>query len=463
MKAMLNGLLEWTDARFPLTKMWNEHLAQYYAPKNFNFWYYFGSLALLMLVIQIVSGIWLTMFYKPSADEAFASVEYIMREVPMGWFIRYMHTTGASFFFLVVYLHMFRGLIYGSYKNPRELIWIFGMLIYLCMMVEGFFGYLLPWGQMSYWGAQVIISLFGALPFGLGEPLTLWIRGDYVVADATLNRFFALHVAAVPLALLALVGAHVMALHEVGSNNPDGIEIKKDKDVNGIPRDGIPFHPYYSVKDLWGVAVCLILFAAILFFAPTFFGFFIEQPNFVPANPLKTPEHIAPVWYFTPYYAILRAIPDKLTGVIAMFASVLVFFFLPWLDRHPIKSIRYRGTLFRLLIGVFVICFIVLGYLGTQPPTAAKSELGFRLGELYFSFFLVLWLYSKQRTLSFNYTVLGIVAVLFVFFDVIRFDANKGALMLASGLLVVGYYVVFVLGAMHTRLNEPKQVPERVT
>jgi ubiquinol-cytochrome c reductase cytochrome b subunit len=463
MKAMLTGLLEWTDARFPLSKLWNEHLAKYYAPKNFNFWYYFGSLALLMLVIQIVSGIWLTMFYKPSADEAFASVEYIMREVPMGWLIRYMHSTGASFFFLVVYLHMFRGLMYGSFKNPRELLWIIGMLIYLCMMVEGFFGYLLPWGQMSYWGAQVIISLFGALPFDLGEPLTLWIRGDYVIADATLNRFYALHVAAVPLALLGLVAAHVMALHEVGSNNPDGIEIKKDKDANGIPRDGIPFHPYYTVKDIWGVAVCLILFAAVMFFAPTFFGYFIEQPNFVPANPLKTPEHIAPVWYFTPYYAILRAIPDKLTGVIAMFASVLVFFVLPWLDRNPIKSVRYRGPMFRLLLGIFVITFFVLGYLGTQAPTAAGSELGFRLGQMYFSFFLILWLYSKARTASFNYTVLGIVTVLFVFFDAIRFDSEKGTLILVSSLLVIGYYVVFVLGSMYTKLNEPKPVPERVT
>jgi len=463
MKAMLTGLLAWTDARFPLSKMWNEHLANYYAPKNFNFWYYFGSLALLMLVVQIASGIWLTMFYKPSAAEAFASVEYIMREVPMGWFIRYMHSTGGSFFFLVVYLHMFRGLMYGSYKNPRELLWIFGMLIYLMMMVEGFFGYLLPWGQMSYWGAQVIISLFGALPFDLGEPLTLWIRGDYVIADATLNRFFALHVAAVPLALLALVGAHVLALHEVGSNNPDGIEIKKNKDANGIPRDGIPFHPYYTVKDIWGVAVCLILFAAVLFFAPTFFGYFIEQPNFVPANPLKTPEHIAPVWYFTPYYAILRAIPDKLTGVIAMFASVLVFFVLPWLDRNPIKSVRYRGPMFKVLLGSFVITFIVLGYLGTQAPTVAGSELGFRLGELYFSFFLILWLHSKTRAASFNYTVLGIVAVLFVFFDAIRFDADKGTLMFASSLLVIGYFVFFVLGSMYTKLNEPKPVPERVT
>ncbi|GMQ76415.1 MAG: cytochrome bc complex cytochrome b subunit [Gammaproteobacteria bacterium] len=463
MKAMLTGLLEWTDARFPLSKMWNEHLAHYYAPKNFNFWYYFGSLALLMLVVQIASGIWLTMFYKPSADEAFASVEYIMRDVPLGWVIRYIHSTGASFFFLVVYLHMFRGLMYGSYKSPRELIWIFGMLIYLSMMAEAFFGYLLPWGQLSFWGAQVIISLFGALPFGLGEPLTLWIRGDYVVADATLNRFFALHVAAVPLALLALVGAHILALHEVGSNNPDGIEIKKHKDANGIPRDGIPFHPYYTVKDIWGTSVFLILFAAVMFFAPTFFGFFIEKENFIPANPLKTPAEIVPVWYFTPYYAILRAIPDKLTGVIAMFASTAIFFAVPWLDRHPIKSVRYRGTMFKLLLGVFALTFIVLGYLGITPVTPARSEFAFRLGELYFSFFLILWLYSKERTRSFNYTVLGIVAVLLIVFDVMRFDPGKGSLSLVSSLLVIAYYVLFILGSMYTKLNEPKPVPERVT
>jgi len=270
-------------------------------------------------------------------------------------------------------------------------------------------------------------------------------------------------VAAVPLALLALVGAHVMALHEVGSNNPDGIEIKENKDANGIPRDGIPFHPYYTVKDIWGVAVCLILFAAVMFFAPTFFGYFIEQPNFVPADPLKTPEHIAPVWYFTPYYAILRAIPDKLTGVVAMFGSVLVFFVLPWLDKNPIKSVRYRGPMFKMLLGIFVITFIVLGYLGTQAPTVAGSELGFRLGELYFSFFLILWLHSKTRTANFNYTVLGVVAVLFVFFDAIRFDADKGMLIFVSSLLVIGYYVFFVLGSMYTKLNEPKPVPERVT
>ena len=463
MKAMLTGLLAWTDARFPLTKMWNEHLAKYYAPKNFNFWYFFGSLALLVLVIQLGTGIWLTMFYKPDAELAFGSVEYIMRDVPYGWLIRYMHSTGASFFFLVVYLHMFRALMYGSFKYPRELIWILGMFIYFCLMVEAFFGYLLPWGQMSYWGAQVIISLFGALPFGIGETLTLWIRGDYVVGDATLTRFFALHVAAVPLALLALVAAHIMALHEVGSNNPDGVEIKETKDDNGIPRDGIPFHPYYTVKDIMGAVVFLFLFAAVLFFAPTFFGYFIEKPNFVPADPLVTPEHIAPVWYFTPYYAILRAIPDKLTGVLAMGASVIIFFFLPWIDRHPVKSLRYRGPLFKLLLAVFVITFAILGYLGTQAPTPGRSELGFRLGELYFSFFLILWFYSKPRSASVTYTVLLIVAVLFFFFDAIRFEPEKAGLILTSSLLVIAYYVVFVLGALYTRLNEPKPVPERVT
>ena len=463
MKAMLSGLLSWTDARFPLTKMWNEHLAQYYAPKNFNFWYFFGSLALLVLVIQLVTGIWLTMFYKPDAELAFGSVEYIMRDVPLGWVIRYMHSTGASFFFLVVYLHMFRALMYGSYKYPRELIWLVGMFIYLCLMIEAFFGYLLPWGQMSYWGAQVIISLFGALPFGIGEPLTLWIRGDYVVGDATLNRFFALHVAAVPLALLALVGAHILALHEVGSNNPDGVEIKKVKDDRGVPRDGIPFHPYYTVKDIMGAVACLFLFAFVVFFAPTFFGYFIEQPNFVPANPLATPEHIAPVWYFTPYYAILRAIPDKLTGVIAMGASVIVFFFLPWIDRHPVKSIRYRGPLFKWLLAVFVITFAILGYLGTQAPTPGRSELGFRLGELYFSFFFVLWIYSKPRGAGFCYSALAVVAILFLFFDAIRFSPDKAGLMLTSSLMVIAYYVVFVLGSLYTRLNDSLPVPERVT
>ena len=321
----LTGLRDWVDDRFPLMQLWNDHMGRYYAPKNFNFWYYFGVFALVTLIIQIVTGIWLVMNYKPDAQTAFASVEYIMRDVEWGWLIRYMHSTGASFFFVVIYLHMFRALLYGSYRKPRELIWILGMFIYLALMAEAFFGYLLPWGQMSYWGAQVIISLFGAIPI-IGEPLSLWIRGDYVVSDITLNRFFSFHVIALPFAIAGLVGLHIMALHEVGSNNPDGIEIKEHKDEDGIPLDGVPFHPYYTVKDSMGVVGFLIVFAAIVFFAPEFGGWFLEHNNFVPANPLKTPEHITPVWYFTPFYAILRAVPDKLFGVIAMGASTMIFF-----------------------------------------------------------------------------------------------------------------------------------------
>ena len=463
MRALLTGLLEWTDARFPLSKLWNEHLAQYYAPKNFNFWYFFGSLALLVLVIQLVTGIWLAMFYKPDAELAFASVEYIMRDVEWGWLIRYLHSTGASAFFIVVYLHMFRALLYGSYKAPRELLWLIGMLIYLALMAEAFFGYLLPWGQMSYWGAQVIISLFGALPFGIGEALALWIRGDYVVSDATLSRFYSLHVVGIPLVLLGLVVAHIMALHEVGSNNPDGVEIKKNKDENGIPMDGIPFHPYYTVKDLWGVGVFLVLFAIVVFYAPEFGGWFLESANFVPANPLQTPEHILPVWYFTPYYAILRAIPDKLTGVIAMFAAVLIFFIIPWLDRHPVKSARYRSRLFMALLIVFAVTFLILGWLGTEPPTPGKSELGLRLGELYFAFFLMLWVYSKERTAAFSYGLFLALVVLMMIFDSIRYDESKQALMMWSALLPLGYFVVFLLLPVHTRLNESHVEPERVT
>ncbi len=463
MKALLTGLLDWTDARFPLTKLWNEHLAKYYAPKNFNFWYFFGSLAMLVLVVQIVTGIWLTMHYKPSAEHAFASVEYIMREVPWGWAIRYMHSTGASFFFIVVYLHMFRGIMYGSYKYPRELIWILGMMIYLALMAEAFFGYLLPWGQMSFWGAQVIVSLFGAIPW-VGEDLALWIRGDYVVSDATLNRFFSFHVVAVPLVLLGLVAAHIMALHEVGSNNPDGVEIKKNKNAEGIPQDGIPFHPYYTVKDIMGAVVFLIIFAIVMFFVPGFGGWFLEAANFVPADPLTTPEHIVPVWYFTPYYAILRAIPDKLTGVIAMFAAVLIFFVLPWLDRHPIKSIRYRSTLFKLALAVFVVSFIILGYLGTQPVTLGKSELGLRLGELYFLWFLTLWIYSKERTSNYYGRTVVVLLVLMLIADFIRFDAAKGGLMALSALIPIGYFLVFYLGpVLRPSLNASKPVPERVT
>jgi len=388
------GLLGWIDARFPLSKMWYEHLAEYYAPKNFNFWYYFGSLALLVLVMQIFTGVWLTMNYKPDAELAFNSVEYIMRDVNWGWLIRYMHSTGASMFFIVVYLHMFRGLIYGSFKKPRELIWIFGMIIYVALMAESFMGYLLPWGQMSYWGAQVIISLFGAIP-GIGESLALWIRGDFVIADATLNRFFAFHVIAVPIVLLALVVLHILALHEVGSNNPDGVEIKKHKDENGIPLDGIPFHPYYTVKDIVGVAVFLIIFSLIVFFAPEMGGWFLERDNFIPADPLKTPEHIVPLWYFTPFYAILRAVPDKFLGVVAMGGAIFVMFLLPWLDRSPVKSIRYRGTIYKVAIGVFVISFIALGYLGTQPATPIMTNFARLFSVLYFGFFLSLLIIPK--------------------------------------------------------------------
>jgi Cytochrome b subunit of the bc complex len=392
---MNNGrakLLRWVDDRFPLTRLWEEHAAKYYAPKNLNFWYYFGSLSLLVLFIQIVTGIFLTMYYKPDAELAFASVEYIMRDVNWGWLIRYLHSTGSSAFFIVVYLHMFRGLLYGSYKKPRELIWLFGMLIYFSLMVEAFMGYLLPWGQMSYWGAQVIISLFSAIPIW-GEDLALWIRGDYVVSDATLNRFFALHVVGIPLVLVFLVIAHIMALHEVGSNNPDGVEIKKNK--NGIPRESIPFHPYYTVKDLVGVAVFLILFSAVLFFAPELGGYFLEHANFKPADPLMTPEYIAPLWYLTPFYSILRAVPDKLGGVVAMGFSILLLFLLPWLDRSPIKSIRYRGMLYKVALALFAISFIALGWLGMHSPTPLLTGLGRLFTLLYFAFFALMPFYDK--------------------------------------------------------------------
>lgn len=390
------GVLNWVDDRFPVSKFCKEHLTEYYAPKNFNFWYYFGSLALLVLVLQLVTGIWLAMHYKPSAADAFASVEYIMRDVPMGWILRYMHSTGASAFFLVVYLHMFKAMIYGSYKKPRELLWIFGMTIYLLLMAEAFFGYLLPWGQMSFWGAKVITSLFEAVPF-VGQDIALWIRGDYGISDATLNRFFALHVVAVPLAILGLVVFHLTALHEVGSNNPDGIDIKGKKDKNGIPLDGIPFHPYYTVKDLYGVGIFFIVFCAIMFFVPEGGGYLIEAPNFEPANPMKTPEHIAPVWYMTPFYAILRAIPDKLGGVVAMGAAIAVLFVLPWLDRNPVRSIRYRGFGFKLMIATFAISFVSLGYLGMQVPTPLRTLAAQIFSFLYFAFFLFLPIYSTME------------------------------------------------------------------
>ncbi len=388
------SLLRWIDDRFPLTKVWNEHLAKYYAPKNFNFLYYFGSLALLVLINQIVTGIFLAMHYKPNADLAFDSIEYIMRDVNWGWLLRYMHSTGSSAFFIVIYMHMFRGLFYGSFKKPRELVWLFGMTIFLLLMAEAFMGYLLPWGQMSFWGAQVIISLFGAIPY-FGEDLALWIRGDYVVADATLNRFYALHVSAIPLAMLGLVFLHLVALHQVGSNNPDGIDIKQTKDEGGVPVDGVPFHPYFTVKDTVGVVAALIVFSLIVFYAPELGGLFLEHANFEPANPMKTPEHIAPVWYFTPFYSILRAIPDKLGGVIAMGMGILVLFFMPWLDRCEVRSIRYRGNVYKVALLLFVLSFLALGYLGTQPVTPVTTIFARLFTAIYFAFFLSLPFYSR--------------------------------------------------------------------
>jgi ubiquinol-cytochrome c reductase cytochrome b subunit len=423
MTRLLTAAWDWFDARMPsVAEEWRKHAAEYYAPKNFNFWYYFGALAGLVLIIQIVSGIFLTMNYKPDANLAFGSVEYIMRDVPGGWVIRYIHSTGASAFFVVVYLHMFRGLLYGSYRQPRELVWIFGVLIYLTLMAEAFFGYLLPWGQMSYWGAQVIVNLFGTVPF-IGPDLSLWIRGDYVVGDATLNRFFALHVIAIPLVLLGLIAAHILALHDVGSNNPDGIEIKKKKGPDGHPLDGIPFHPYYTVKDLAGAVFFLGVFCAVLFFVPEMGGYFLEYNNFIPADPLKTPPHIAPVWYFTPYYSILRAVPPvsvdflgipptQFPGVLAMGIATLILFFLPWLDRGAARSIRYRGPIYKWALAGFVVTFLVLGYLGTETVTV-WGQFGPWLGNadvatvvariftvFYFAFFFLMpWYTSIDKCL----------------------------------------------------------------
>jgi len=393
-----SGLIGWIDRRFPLTKTWRSQVSEYYAPKNFNFWYYFGSLALLVFVNQLVTGIFLTMNYKPSAAEAFSSVQYIMRDVDWGWLIRYMHSTGASAFFIVVYLHMLRALLYGSYRKPRELLWILGCLIFLLLIGEAFLGYVLPWGNMSFWGAQVIVSLFGSIPV-IGDALVEWIRGDYVIADATLNRFFALHVAAMPLALVFLVIAHLTALHEVGSNNPDGIEIKKHKGADGHPLDGIPFHPYYTVKDLVGVAGFLLIFCGVIFFAPTFGGLFLESPNFEPANPLQTPPHIAPVWYFTPFYAMLRAVPSfagtQVWDVLVMLAAVLIPFFVPWLDRSPVLSIRYKGPIYKIALSVFVVAFVVLGVCGLKPPAGIYPVLARICTVLYFAFFLLMPWYTK--------------------------------------------------------------------
>ena len=392
----LSALGAWIDARFPMTKLIKEHATEYYASKNFNVWYGFGVIATFVLVLQLVTGIFLTMNYKPSAAEAFGSVEYIMRDVDWGWLIRYLHSTGASAFFIVVYLHMFRGLLYGSYKKPRELVWIIGMFIYLALMAEAFFGYLLPWGNMSYWGAQVIVTLFGSVPW-VGDELAEWIRGDFYISDITLNRFFAFHVIAVPLMLLLLVVVHIMALHEVGSNNPDGIEIKEHKGPNGKPIDGVAFHPYHTSKDLVIVIVFMIVFAAVVFFAPDMGGYFLEHANFEPADPLRTPEHIAPVWYFTPFYAILRAVPNERIGVALMGLAVLLPFFLPWLDRCRVKSIRYRSGFYKIALMAFAVTFVALGYLGLQPPTTLVARLSLTFTILYFAFFVVMPFYTVRE------------------------------------------------------------------
>ena len=394
-----NGAVDWFNARAPgFMPFYRKHMSEYYAPKNFNIWYIFGILASVVLINQIVTGIWLTMNYKPSAAEAFASVEYIMRDVEWGWLIRYMHSTGASMFFIVVYLHMFRGLIYGSYQKPRELVWVMGMLIFLALMAEAFFGYVLPWGQMSYWGAQVIINLFGAVPI-VGPELTEWIRGDYLISDATLNRFFALHVVAVPLVILLLVALHIFALHEVGSNNPEGVEIKKGPKGNRwsdkAPADGVPFHPYYTVKDLFFVSFFLMICAFVIFYEPTVGGLFLEHDNFNEANPMVTPEHIKPVWYFTPFYAMLRAIPDKLFGVMTMGGAVMILFLLPWLDRSPVKSIRYRGWLTKILIAIFVVAFVCLGWLGLQSGSTVQTWMARLFTFYYFAFFITMPVWTR--------------------------------------------------------------------
>ena len=384
----------WLNKRMPVDQFLASQVTEYYAPKNFNFWYFFGSLALVVLVLQLVTGIFLTMFYKPGETTAFDSVQFIMREVDWGWLIRYLHSSGASFFFIVVYLHMFRAFLYGSYKPPRELLWLLGMAVYLALMAEAFMGYVLPWGNMSFWGAQVIINLFGTIP-GIGPDLVLWIRGDYGIADATLNRFFSLHVAAIPLALLGLVALHLVALHEVGSNNPDGVEIKEKVGADGHPLDGIPFHPYYTVKDFVGIGVFLVLLAIVVFFVPTFGGLFLEAPNFEPANPVSTPADITPVWYFTPYYAMLRAVPDQRLGALLLLLGVMAFLFLPWLDRSPVKSMRYRGWMSRAALAIFAVSFIGLGYLGMQPALGIYVIIARILAVLYFLFFLLMPFYTS--------------------------------------------------------------------
>ncbi len=473
----------WIDQRFPLTKVWNEHLAEYYAPRNFNFWYFFGSLAILVLVIQLVTGIFLAMHYKPDAALAFGSVEYIMRDVDWGWLIRYMHSTGASAFFMVIYLHMYRAMIYGSYKKPRELVWILGMIIYIALMAEAFMGYVLPWGQMSYWGAQVIINLFGTVPF-IGQDILLFILGDYAVDDPALNRFFSLHIVALPLVLVLLVFLHIVALHAVGSNNPDGVDIKANKDDSGIPRDGIPFHPYYSVKDIVGVVVFLMLFSAVIFFAPALNGYFLEAPNFIEANPLKTPEHIAPLWYLTPFYSVLRAIPplfnSQFPGVLMMFLSLGVLFLLPWLDKSPVNSIRYRTWPFKVALVIFVIGFVVLGWLGMKGVTPLYVAMAQLFTALYFGYFLLFpWITANEKKEGVGSTIyvlvllatLGIVGLSFVYYlfttsfnGFEKFFENLEA-MQTIGFGVVTLYLAFFIFAMKLSKSAMivKPVPERTT
>ncbi len=403
----LIGLRDWTDARLPIMTAWKKHMSEYYAPSNFNFWYFFGVLSMVVLVIQLLSGIWLTMNYTASAEAAFASVEYIMRDVDYGWILRYIHSTGASAFFAVVYMHMFRGMMYGSYQKPRELIWVFGMAIYLVLMMEGFLGYVLPWGQMSYWGANVIVSLAGAIPV-IGDDLLVWVRGDYLISGATLNRFFALHVVALPIVLIALVVLHILALHEVGSNNPDGVDIKKHKGPDGVPLDGVPFHPYYTLyHDLGGIILFLFVFCAILFFAPEMGGYFLEVANFQEADSLKTPEHVPPVWYYTPFYSMLRAvtyplfgIDAKFWGMLVMFGAIAILFVLPWLDKSPVKSMRYKGTFSRVALLSFVVAFLILGVLGTQSVSPAKTLLAQMMTLVYFGYFFAMPWYTRAETTS---------------------------------------------------------------
>lgn len=397
MKTLLSKTIPaWINERFPAKEWWETHLSHYYAPKNFNIWYFFGGFAMLVFANQIITGIWLTMYYMPTAKDAFDSVEYIMRDVNYGWLLRYMHSTGASAFFIVIYLHMFRSLLYGSHKKPRELVWLIGMGMFFLLMAEAFMGYLLPWGQMSYWAAQVITSLFTAIPF-IGDDLTIWLRGDYSITGVTLNRYFALHVVAVPLLLIFLVWLHIIALHQVGSNNPDGIDIKKRKDADGKPIDGIPFHPYYTVKDLFGATIFLFICAAVLFFAPEMGGYFLEHANFQAADPLQTPNIIVPVWYMTPFYAMLRAVPDKLMGIIVMGASIFILFLLPWLDRSPVRSLRYRGWCSRMALAIFIVSFFILGYLGTISVTPMRTNIARVCTLLYFAFFLLMPFYTRRE------------------------------------------------------------------